>query len=362
MPVCRVLLAVLALLVLPASAVALPPDPPVTPLTPADGATVPVNPNGIPVTYSCPVYTIAEPGGFPLYGGPKDYDVGLSKSPQTGADGRLATMDAIVHANFTDPAVGPDGCSVALGAGGPPPRVQETPGTYYWQVWRICTGCPTSYEVGPVRTLTLASPVKPKLTLPRKAYAGYGFFATAGVAGAPDGTAVVVERKVGSTWKRAGTATALGGEAEAVVVVPRGKQSLRASLTIGSQAIAGDAASLTVAAAKRWSTSSRSDGAYTGKSVKLKIARGGRDVRDFRAFVPMTCPGVTPGTFTTQIGTASVKKAKIAPDGSFVAASTPDADTAIRIRGKLKGRQVTGGRAELSVGACTGSLIFKARR
>ena len=119
MPVCRALLAVLALLVLPASAAALPPDPPVTPLTPADGATVPVNADGIPVTYSCPVYKIDEPGGFALYGGPKDYSVGLSKSPQTGADGRLATMDAIVHANFTDPAVGPEGCSAALGAGAP---------------------------------------------------------------------------------------------------------------------------------------------------------------------------------------------------------------------------------------------------
>jgi hypothetical protein len=117
-----------------------------------------------------------------------------------------------------------------------------------------------------------------------------------------------------------------------------------------------------VAAAKRWSTSLRSDGAYTGKSVKLKVARGGRDVRDFRAFVPMTCPGVTPGTFTTQIGMASLKKARVAPDGSFVAASTPDAATTIRIRGKLKGQRVTGGRAELSVGTCSGSLIFSAKR
>jgi hypothetical protein len=71
---------------------------------------------------------------------------------------------------------------------------------------------------------------------------------------------------------------------------------------------------------------------------------------------------VTPGQFTTQIGTAAVKRIKIAPDGSFVAASSPDADTTIRIRGKLKGRQVTRGRAELSVGTCTGSLIYKARR
>ena len=132
---------------------------------------------------------------------------------------------------------------------------------------------------------------------------------------------------------RAGTGTALDGEADAVVVLPRGTHSLRASLTIGSQAISGNATSVTVAAARRWSTSARSDGAYTGKSVKLKVARGGREVRDFRAFVPMTCPGVTAGQFTTQIGTAAVKRLKVAPDGSFVAASTPQAGTTIRVRG-----------------------------
>ena len=77
------------LLCLPGSAAALPGDAPFAPLSPADGATLPVDPDGIPVSYTCPVYRIADPG-FPLFGGPKDYGVTLSTSPALGADGRLA--------------------------------------------------------------------------------------------------------------------------------------------------------------------------------------------------------------------------------------------------------------------------------
>jgi hypothetical protein len=79
-------LAVLCTLCLPAGAWALPGDAPFEPLSPPDGATLPVGPDGIPVTYTCPVYRIADPG-FPLFGGPKDYGLRLSSSPAVGGDG-----------------------------------------------------------------------------------------------------------------------------------------------------------------------------------------------------------------------------------------------------------------------------------
>jgi hypothetical protein len=88
----------------------------------------------------------------------------------------------------------------------------------------------------------------------------------------------------------------------------------------------------------------------------------GRQVRDFRAFVPMLCPGISPGQFTTQIGTATVRRARIAPDGRFVAAFTPARDTAISLRGRLRGRRVSGGHVKLSVSNCSGSASFKASR
>jgi len=361
------LCATLALLLLfcsPTAASALPGDAPFAPLSPADGATLPVDPDGIPVTYTCPVYRIADPG-FPLFGGPKDYGVSLSTSPAIGADGRLADAAAL-NTGSTDAAAGPDGCSAALGAGGPPPRIQETPGTYYWQVWRLCTGCEGDYEVGPVRGLTLRSPVAPTLRAPGRAYAGYAFFVTAKATGAPDGTTAVVQRRRGSRWRSAGSATVLGGEAEAAIALPRGDQRIRVALAIGDQQVVSAARRVSVRRARRWSTGPLDTGRYTGRagsrSVRLVVTSRGRQLRDFRAYVPMLCPGVTAGQFTTQIGTAIVRRARIAPDGRFVAAATPGRDTAIRLRGRLGHRKVSGGRVQLSVGNCSGSASFRASR
>jgi hypothetical protein len=356
------LLAVLATLCLPASAGAMPGDAPFAPLSPPDGATLPVDPNGIPVSYSCPVYRIAD-SGFPLFGGPKDYGVSMSTSPAVGSDGRLA--DALRVQGSADPP-GSETCSARLGAGGSPPRIQETPGPYYWQVARICTACPGEYEVGPVLRLVLRSTVQPALDAPSSAYAGFPFFVTVKLPGVPDGTVVTMQRKAGAAWSKAGSATALGGEAEAVVTLARGDQRLRAAVTIGDQAVVSGERSVSAKRAKRWSTGAADDGRYKGeagsRSVTFTVARNGRELRRFHAFVPMLCPGVTAGQFTTQIGTATIARVKIAPDGRFVAAAKPEADTAILLRGRLRHRRISGGRVKLSVGTCTGNASYQAKR
>jgi hypothetical protein len=359
---CLLLVAAVCALAFPATASALPGDAPFSPLSPPDGAALPVDPDGIPVTYTCPVYRIAD-NGFTLYGGPKDYGISLSSSPAIGADGRLA--DAIRNTGSADPS-GPDRCSARLGAGGPPPRIHETPGKYYWQVSRICTGCPGEYEVGPVLRVVLRSPVQAVIGAAKKAYAGYPFIATVKVAGAPDGTAVAVERQAGSAWRSAGSGTALGGAAEAVVTLPRGSQTLRATLTIGDQQIASASQRVSVSRARRWSTGARDDGRYRGKvgsrSVSFTVSKRGHELRKFKAFVPMVCPGVSAGQFTTQIGTAILNRVKIAPDGRFVAAAHPESDTAILLRGRLHHRKITGGRVQLSVGPCSGNSAYGASR
>ena len=157
----------------------------------------------------------------------------------------------------------------------------------------------------------------PKLTAPAKVYAGYPFIATVAVAGAPDGSVVTVGR---------GSGTALGGKAEVVLTLARGTHELRPTLTIGGSPVTGAATRVTARAAKNWTTT-RADGAYTGKagsrSVKFKVTKKGKELRGFSAFVAMTCPGVTAGQFTTQIGTAAFTRVKVAPDGSFVAAAQP---------------------------------------
>jgi hypothetical protein len=354
-------LVVLAALASPATAAALPGDAGFGPLDPPDGAVVPVDASGIRVTYACPVYRIADPG-FPLFGGPKDYGVTLSTSPALGADGRLA--DGLRNTGSADASVGADGCSALLGAGGSPPRPQETPGTYYWQVHRLCTECPGDYETGPVRQLTLRSPVKPTLRPSGRAYARYPFLVALTLTGAPDGTNVVVERRVGGGWRHAGSATALQGKAEAVVTLARGDHRLRAVVTIGTQRIEGDAARVSVRRAAGWQTRPADDGAYRGRagsrSVRLRVVRDGRELRSFKAFVAMLCPGVTTGQLTTQIGTATISRARVAPDGSFVAASTRSG-SAIMVRGRLRRGKVSG-RVQLSLGDCSGSSAYSAAR
>jgi hypothetical protein len=287
----------------------------------------------------------------------------MSTSPAVGSDGRLA--DALREQGSADPAQ-QDVCSARLGAGGSPPRIQETPRTYYWQVSRICTACPGEYEVGPVLRFVLRSTVQPALETPASAYAGYPFFVTAKLAGVPDGTAVTIERKTGAAWSSTGSATALGGEAEAVVTLARGDQKLRASVTIGDQQVISGERSMSVKRPRRWSTGAADDGRYKGtvgsRSVTFSVARNGRELRRFHALVPMLCPGVTAGQFTTQIGTATISRVKIAPDGRFVAAAKPESETAILLRGRLRHRRISGGRVKLSVGDCTGNTSYQAKR
>lgn len=348
-----VLLALVATLVLAGGAQALPGDPPSEPLEPADGASVLVSENPIPVTFTCPVYRTFETGDFTLYGGPSDHSVLLSASPEVGPDGRLADPLSI-----TPGSRGPvDGqCVSALGAGGSPPRVQETPGTYYWQVARLCTGCDRPYEGSAVRRVVFRADAALKVGNPGKVFKGYPVLVPLTLTGLPDGTAVDVMR--GS--RRAGGATALGGKGDAVVTLPKGKQTLRVRARLGSEELVSPPRTVRVRAVRTWSTKPRDVGTYRSGSVSFKIAARGRQLRAFDAKVPMTCPGVEPGRFTTQIGTATFPRVRIAPDGRFVAARARSGST-MRVRGKLARRKVKG-RTELSVGPCVGNAAYSARR
>lgn len=347
----------------PGSAAAIPGDPPFEPLTPADGASLSVDPGGIPVTFSCPVYRIADPG-FPLFGGPDDYGVSFSRSAALGPDGRLrdpVTLDT----GHRDPGTPEGQCSAAMGAGGSD-RPQETPGTYYWQVWRLCTDCPGSYETGPVRRFVLRSRAQLRVRSLGSVYAGFAAIVPVKLTGVPNGSAVRLQRRAGARWRTIARAEALEEQAEIVVKLPRGVQQLRVVATIGDQDVVSPVRRARVRPARGWRTRGGDDGSYAGRpggeqSVRFTVTGSGRTIRGFKAFVAMLCPGVTPGTFTTQIGTSIINRIRVAPDGRFVGVRT-GRRTAMRVRGRLRNRRVTGGRVELSLGPCSGSVRFTARR
>jgi hypothetical protein len=118
-PVIRTItaLAVTLACVLPATAAALPGDPPIVSQAPADGATAAIDPDGIPVSFTCPPYRSFDAGGgFIVYGGPKDYGASFSQSNALAADGRLADPVALNQASETPPT-GSGQCTSALAAG-----------------------------------------------------------------------------------------------------------------------------------------------------------------------------------------------------------------------------------------------------
>jgi hypothetical protein len=109
-------------------------------------------------------------------------------------------------------------------------------------------------------------------------------------------------------------------------------------------------------------TPGRYRGAATSGASGVRFRVEGRTIRGFTAQVTMLCPGLTTGDLTTQVGAAPVARIRVAPDGSFVGVATPGRRTSVRVRGRLAGSRLTGGRVELSVGTCTGSGTFRARR
>ncbi len=347
------------------TASALPGDAPIEMLTPADGASVPGNPAGIGVTFTCPVYRSADAGGgFVLFGGVSNYGVRFATGPEFGTDGRLRD-DRVVSRQGppSTPNTLPAGQCAAAMTGTP----SVTPGTYYWQVSRICSGCTGSYEVGPTRSFVVTSSATLSVRATGPAYAGYPFRTIITAKGLLNGTRVDVQRRVGTAWQRVAYTTVLREAAEAYVVLPRGSQRLRTVATVGTATVVSPEYPVTVARAAGWITRATDDGSYRGSSpgtssVKFRVARGGRDVRAFSAFVPMLCPGITAGQFTTQIGTALIPRAKIAPNGVFIAAATPAAGTAISVRGRLANKRVTKAVVTLSVGSCSGQQTFTARR
>ena len=173
----------------------------------------------------------------------------------------------------------------------------------------------------------------------------------------------------GAGWSTVGRLTATGGELEVAVQLPRalrpGRKRLRVTAQVGDETVTSPARALRLRKAKGWTTSDRQDGRWTGTAsglpVEFRVSGDGRTVRAGRFQLTLLCP--TPGManpFTTQIADAPLTRAKIAPDGSFVFAAVVRGHASF-IHGRIRGSRATGS-ARLSLGPCTGSADFTAKR
>ena len=360
------LLTWLAALVLPlallAPASAMPGDPPIVAVSPAEGAAVPADADGIPVVYTCPVYrTFEDPVPF---GSRSDYGVRFATSAALDPDGRLAGANLVGLAGpdqVQDADLPADHCRGYLTG-----EAASTPGTYYWQATRICTGCSGGYETGPVRsfTLTLAGAgIKLKVKAPAKPYAGFPTVVTVKAKGLGTGALVSVEGKVGSRWKSLGKGTVVG-KAASVVVKPTTKVSaLRAVFTSG-ESVTSKPVPVAPRVARSWPQAGSWSGDWKGdvsvsgqeQQTASFTVRGGRPptLRDGRFRTVLLCP--TPGQtspFTIQVVDVTTPKVKLDPDGRFVHAEARK-NQSVLMFGRLQGRRGSGD-LRVTLGVCAGS-------
>jgi hypothetical protein len=118
-----------------------------------------------------------------------------------------------------------------------------------------------------------------------------------------------------------------------------------------------------VVAPRRFSTGARDAGAYEAQgnaNVTFQVVRSGREIKNLKAQVTVYCVG-GPDVSDNRVVSAftTVKRIRIAPDGTFYAVSKVS-ETETVVRGTLRRGRVTGGEVELSYPLCSGSLDFQA--
>jgi hypothetical protein len=358
----------LALLAVAApAAAALPGDPGFQVVSPAADAVVDAAPDGLRVTFTCPAYRTLDDGqGFVVQAGAPSYRAILATVPDLGSDGLLRADAVLLRVTADTPNTVPAGECVSVLGDGRATGPQNTPGTYWYQVYRLCTGCATGYEAGEVRRVVVRSAGTLRLR-PAVAFAGYPARFTVAAPGIPDGVRVQLQRQAGAVWGTIATGFTVGGSAEVFANLRRGGNRLRVVAVVGADVVASPVTSVTGRVAARRATSAADDGRYTGpRGVTLRIRKGGTVITAATIRVLMVCPAVPApggigGQVTTQTGFAQITSAPIAPDGRFVAAGTSQGSS-VAIHGRLRKGRVIAGVARLSVGACSGRASFTAAR
>ncbi|MDO8189246.1 hypothetical protein Q5424_23685 [Conexibacter sp. JD483] len=366
------LAASLAALALAAPAGAIPSDPPVAPLTPADGATLATDQAGITVTFACPAYNQDAPqtlGGitFTFLGSAADYFVDFATAARLGTDGRIgesARIDLATAQTSNELPVGT--CRATMKSDQAVPGAEITPGGYHWQVVRTlssCLGCPPRYEAGPVRSFTLRNDVTLTVARPSAVYSGYDHRFQLGAVGVPDGVDVVLERRRGRGWTAIGRGAARGERAAAIARLPRARQTVRVAFELGGQRSYGAPRAVVVRDGRtaRRLTTRRDDGAWAGRAdgapeaSSFRVVDGGREIRDLRLPVLLGCPnpGPTGGTILLRSpGVIRIGRIRVAPDGRF-AKVQPDRAGVADVSGRLLRGRLSEGTVGLARGECT---------
>ena len=279
----------------------------------------------------------------------------MATSPELGTDGRLRPDNVVALDQGHESNTLPEGRCVSFFGG----EGAATPGTYYVQVWRLCVICERDYEAAPVRRLEVVVDAKPVVKPPKRAYGGYIAFYRVALAGVPDGAEVTprAPREGALARRRRGLRLGRGGRGRRgaprrQAAHPRGGDGRRIDgRGRGAELQGPQGAQLEDRRARRRPLHRAAE----PEAAHPRRRPQGPRVRDGRADA---LSGITPGTFTTEIGNAFLPAARIAPDGTFAAAVAVGGGAATEVRGRLRDGKVKG-RVKHSLGVCSGDTAFK---
>jgi len=412
------LAALLALVAMPAVALALPGDPPIAPLGPANGSAVSAGEEGVQITFKCPAYHEQEPG---FLGDSGSYRVRFSTGPALGPEGLLptTTLGQGIPTTEADKTT----CGVKFETPRPAGPTALYAGTVYWQVARPVkrTAAPAppatetpaekqaredrefdeedaafdelekeaetgvfkepkgEWEGGPVWSFHTEPKVEgPRLETQRLISAGYltpiNFTSETELKG---GT-IELQRFAKGAWKPLSQQTATELGATFFVKLPAGRQALRAVAKSSTVSLPFKPRKVTVhKLGKHRLTSAEEDGRYKQKRGKkskeakeetpklplsFAVVDGGTRVVHLRATVEGSCAPTTRNgeEVPLKIKTA-LRSARIAPDGTVIADRRTKGQEPQQVT--FVGQLLDGsliGTVSTSFGNCIGSRKFEA--
>jgi hypothetical protein len=243
------------------------------------------------VSFQCPDYRIAVYGDLVQRGDFNNYGVRFSDGAALGADGRLANAP---YGNDAAASLAPDRtCTAKLDTFDTARSPEISGGRVFWQVYRYCNGCTPQYETGAVRSFVVRPSVSGTLRSTARVYAGYAALFAVESDAKLSGAEVVLQRRAGGSWRTIATGPFQLERTQIVVTLPAGRVLLRALAVTGAVRFELATRTIVVRRPGERSTSARDDGRYTGRDMRLTVARGGTSLRGFHASLDVFCVGPT---------------------------------------------------------------------
>jgi len=359
--------AAVALVAVPAAALALPSDPPIEPLSPANGTGLDAAETGsVHLTFKCPKYH----KDTDQLGEDLEYRVRFSTSSDVDAEGLISTNLGSERA-LPDENTSNATCGVEFQV---PPKARPTAlyqGTVYWQVSRpVKRGVPETpkqkeeredkeledeekeeeasdngtvfvpsgeFEGGPVRSFSLQPKVEgAELSPPKRVYAGYLTPIEFSALTSLEGGTIELQRFVKGAWQPLRSVTVSEEPTNFFVKLPAGKVVLRPVAKSSTVTLPLEPRKITVHKLKHRLTSAEDDGRYKQKQGKKKskyseaetpklplgfaVVDNGRRLVHLRATIEGTCKATSRSAQDVPLKMkTAILSARIAPDGTVIA-------------------------------------------